>query len=44
MLGSTATRPDAIEEDVLDYLEKLNKRTFLIIELAFKQYTIILLN
>lgn len=33
---SIATRPDAIEEDVLDYLEKLNKRTFLIIELGLQ--------
>ena len=31
-----ATRPDAIEEDVLDYLEELNKRTNVTIELGLQ--------
>ena len=31
-----ATRPDAIEDDVLDYLEELNKRTNLTIELGLQ--------
>ena len=31
-----ATRPDAIEKDVLDYLEELNKRTNLTIELGLQ--------
>lgn len=31
-----ATRCDAIEDDVLDYLEELNKRTFLTIELGLQ--------
>ena len=33
---SIATRPDAIEEDVLDYLEELNKKTNLTIELGLQ--------
>ncbi|MDD4035729.1 MAG: TIGR01212 family radical SAM protein [Bacilli bacterium] len=33
---SIATRPDAISEEVLDYLEDLNTRTFLIIELGLQ--------
>ena len=33
---SIATRCDAIEDDVLDYLEELNKRTFLTIELGLQ--------
>lgn len=31
-----ATRPDAITEDCLDYLEKLNKKTYLTIELGLQ--------
>ena len=31
-----ATRPDAIKDDVLDYLSKLNKRTYLTIELGLQ--------
>ena len=31
-----ATRPDCISEDVLDYLEDINKRTFLMIELGLQ--------
>ena len=31
-----ATRPDAISDEVLDYLEELNKRTFLMIELGLQ--------
>ena len=31
-----ATRCDAISDDVLDYLEELNKRTFLVIELGLQ--------
>ncbi len=31
-----ATRPDAISEEVLDYLAKLNEKTFLIIELGLQ--------
>ena len=31
-----ATRPDAISNEVLDYLEELNKRTFLIVELGLQ--------
>ena len=33
---SIATRPDAISDECLDYLEKLNKRTFLTIELGLQ--------
>ena len=33
---SIATRPDAINEETLDYLEELNTRTFLIIELGLQ--------
>lgn len=33
---SIATRPDAIESDVLEYLEELNKRTYLTIELGLQ--------
>ena len=33
---SIATRPDAIENDVLDYLEELNKKTNLTIELGLQ--------
>lgn len=33
---SIATRPDAIENDVLDYLEELNKKTYLTIELGLQ--------
>lgn len=33
---SIATRADSINEDVLDYLEELNKKTFLIIELGLQ--------
>lgn len=33
---SIATRPDCLEKDVLDYLEELNKKTFLIIELGLQ--------
>lgn len=33
---SVATRPDCLPEEVLDYLEDLNKRTFLIIELGLQ--------
>ena len=33
---SIATRPDAIEEDVYDYLEDLSKRTYLTIELGLQ--------
>lgn len=31
-----ATRPDSIKPDVMDYLEKLNKRTYLTIELGLQ--------
>lgn len=31
-----ATRPDCIEDDVLDYLEELSKRTYLLIELGLQ--------
>lgn len=31
-----ATRPDAISDEVLDYLEELNKRTFLMVELGLQ--------
>jgi radical SAM protein (TIGR01212 family) len=31
-----ATRPDSIEKDVLDYLEELNKKTYLTIELGLQ--------
>ena len=31
-----ATRADAITDDVLDYLEELNKKTFLTIELGLQ--------
>lgn len=33
---SIATRPDAINDDVLDYLEELNKKTYLTIELGLQ--------
>ena len=33
---SIATRSDAIKEDVMDYLEELNKKTFLTIELGLQ--------
>ncbi|MBQ9011150.1 MAG: TIGR01212 family radical SAM protein [Bacilli bacterium] len=33
---SIATRPDAISDEVLDYLEKLNKKTFLTVELGLQ--------
>jgi radical SAM protein (TIGR01212 family) len=33
---SIGTRPDAISDEVLDYLEELNKRTFLTIELGLQ--------
>lgn len=33
---SIATRPDAISDECLDYLEQLNKRTFLTIELGLQ--------
>ena len=33
---SIATRPDSISEELLDYLEDLNKRTFLTIELGLQ--------
>ena len=33
---SIATRSDAISDEVLDYLEKLNKRTFLTVELGLQ--------
>lgn len=33
---SIGTRPDAISDDVLDYLEELNKKTFLTIELGLQ--------
>lgn len=33
---SIATRSDAIEEECLDYLEKLNKKTFLTVELGLQ--------
>jgi radical SAM protein (TIGR01212 family) len=33
---SIATRPDCIPDDVLDYLEELNKRTYLAIELGLQ--------
>lgn len=33
---SIATRPDAISDDCLDYLEELNKRTFLTVELGLQ--------
>ena len=33
---SIATRPDAIEEDVYDYLEELAKRTYLTVELGLQ--------
>ncbi len=33
---SIATRPDAISEDCLDYLEELSKRTFLTVELGLQ--------
>lgn len=33
---SIATRPDSIEDDVLDYLEELNKKTYLTIELGLQ--------
>ncbi len=33
---SIATRPDAISDECLDYLEELNKRTFLTIELGLQ--------
>ena len=44
---SIATRPDAIEDDVLDYLEELSKRTYLTIELGLQtihEATSILIN
>ena len=31
-----ATRPDCIDEDCLDYLEELNKRTYLTVELGLQ--------
>ena len=31
-----ATRPDCIEDDVLDYLEELSKRTYLLVELGLQ--------
>ena len=33
---SIATRPDSISDEVLDYLEELNKRTYLIVELGLQ--------
>ncbi len=33
---SIATRPDCLEEDVLDYLEELNSKTYLTIELGLQ--------
>ena len=33
---SIATRPDCLEEDVLDYLENLNKRCYLTVELGLQ--------
>ena len=33
---SIATRPDAISDEVLDYLEELNKKTFLTVELGLQ--------
>ena len=33
---SISTRPDAIEDDVLDYLEELNKKTYITIELGLQ--------
>ncbi|MDK2801776.1 MAG: TIGR01212 family radical SAM protein [Oscillospiraceae bacterium] len=33
---SISTRPDCIEDDVLDYLEELSKRTFLTVELGLQ--------
>lgn len=33
---SIATRPDSIEEEVLDYLEELGKRTYLTVELGLQ--------
>ncbi len=33
---SIATRPDAIQDDVLDYLEELSKRTYVTIELGLQ--------
>jgi radical SAM protein (TIGR01212 family) len=33
---SISTRPDAIEDDVLDYLEELNKKTYLTVELGLQ--------
>lgn len=33
---SIATRPDAISDDMLDYLEELNKQTFLTVELGLQ--------
>lgn len=44
---SIATRPDAISDDCLDYLEELNKRTFLTVELGLQtihEKTSILIN
>ncbi len=44
---SIATRPDSITEDVLKYLEKLNKKTYLTIELGLqssKEETLKLIN
>ena len=31
-----ATRPDCLEDDILDLLDKLNKKTFLWIELGLQ--------
>ena len=37
MVGlAIATRPDCLEDDLLDYLEELNKRTHLWIELGLQ--------
>ncbi len=44
---SIATRPDAISDDCLDYLDELNKRTFLTVELGLQtihEKTSILIN
>lgn len=44
---SIATRPDAISDDCLDYLEEINKRTFLTVELGLQtihEKTSILIN
>ena len=35
---SIATRPDCLPDDVVEYLAELNERTYLWVELVFKQF------